>query len=260
MTDLRLPDLSARLWAGDAPREDLVTRVCGALRAEIEARRFVAGSRLPSEAALAKALGVSRPTLREATRILAQEGLIDIRHGVGTFVTAGVPHLRNALDSMSSLSSVIRAAGGEPRIRSLTFAEIEPPREVAEALDIASGARVARIERVRLIDDTPLGLASEYLPLTDRTPLAALQRFDGTSLYGFLTQALGVSLLRSEMSVTAVSATAQQARQLEIKPKSPLLFMREIHFGESGRRVLYSVNYHNSAVIDFTLLRAGVRT
>ena len=66
--------------------------------------------------------------------------------------------------------------------------------------------------------------------------------------------------MRSEMSVTAVSATAQQARQLEIKPKSPLLFMREIHFGENGRRVLYSINYHNSAVIDFTLLRAGVRT
>ncbi len=51
VTDPRLPDLSARLWAGDAPREDLVTRVCGALRAEIEARTFVAGSRLPSEAA-----------------------------------------------------------------------------------------------------------------------------------------------------------------------------------------------------------------
>ena len=84
-------------------------------------------------------------------------------------------------------------------------------------------------------------------------------RFDGGSLYGFLTQTLGVALLRSEMAVTAVSATAQQSRLLGVKAGAPLLLMREVHFGAGDRRVLYSVNYHNSAVIDLTLVRSGVR-
>ena len=260
MSELRLPDLAARLWTGGAPREDLVTRVCAALRAEIGGRRLIAGTRLPSEAALAKELRISRPTLREATRVLVKEGLLDVRHGVGTFVAAPSPHLRNALDTMSSLTAAIRAAGGKPGVRSLAIDDVEPPREVAEALGVPSGVRVARISRVRLIDDRPLGLAFEYLPLGEPITLAALRRFDGSSLYRFMAETLGIALLRSDMSVTAVGATAPQARLLAVRPGAPLLSMRETHVGANERPVLHSVNYHNSAVIDLTLVRAGVRT
>ncbi len=261
MSDLpHLQDLSARLWAGGAERQDLVTRVCGVLRAQLKARALPPGMRLPSEAALAKGLQVSRPTLREATRVLAREGLIDIRHGVGTFVAAAPPALHNPLDSMSSLTSAIRAAGGQPGVRSLAIDEVEPPAAVVEALRLPSGAQVVRISRVRLIDDRPLGLAHEYLPSGDRTPLSALKAFDGGSLYAFLAETLKIRLLRSEMSVTAVGATAEQARLLAVKPGAPLLFMRETHFGEDGAPILHAVNSHNSAIIDLTLFRTGVRT
>ncbi len=259
MTELRIPDLVARLWTGGAPRDDLVTRVCDALRAQIADHALPAGTRLPSEALLAKELKISRPTLREATRILARDGLLDVRHGVGTFVAAGSPHLRNALDFMSSLSATIRAAGRVPGVRGLAVKQISPPYEVAQALESAAGARVARISRVRLVDGTPLALAAEYIPLSEGISYERLVGFSGGSLYEFLTRDLGQTLLRSEMSVTAVSATAQQAKNLDVKRGAPLLLMREIHFGEGDRRVLYSVNHHNSAVIDLTLVRVGVR-
>jgi DNA-binding GntR family transcriptional regulator len=75
-----------------------------------------------------------------------------------------------------------------------------------------------------------------------------------------MTDELELALLRSEMSVTAVSATARQAKDLDIKHGAPLLLMREVHFSEGDRRILYSVNHHNSAVIDLTLVRVGART
>ena len=205
-------------------------------------------------------LKVSRPTLREATRILAREGLLHIRHGVGTFVAANSPHLRNALDSMSSLSTAIRAAGRVPGVRRLSIERTTPPFEVAQALEILGGVKVARIGRVRLADGAPLALAAEYLILNEIISFKRLSAYSGGSLYDFLIRDLGLKLLRSEMSVTAVSATAQQAKELDVKRGAPLLLMREIHFGEGDRRLLYSVNHHNSAVIDLTLARVGLRT
>lgn len=260
MSGMQTFALTGRLQAEGAQREDLVARVCGALRSEIRERAIPPGTRLPSETDLAKGLGVSRPTLREATRILAQEGLLDTRHGVGTFVAAGLRHVTNPIDSMLSLSASIRAAGGEPHVRDLSVEEVAAPRDVALALAIPPYSGVIRIKRTRLIDDRPLGLAHEYVPLGPLVSLAAFEHFGGGSLYGFLTQTLGIALLRSEVAVTAVSATAQQSRLLAVKPGAPLLLMREAHFGDAERRVLYSINFHNSAVIDLTLVRSGVRT
>jgi GntR family transcriptional repressor for pyruvate dehydrogenase complex len=47
------------------------------------------GDRLPPERELAARLGVSRPTLRGAVNALVIMGLLDSRHGSGTFVAAG---------------------------------------------------------------------------------------------------------------------------------------------------------------------------
>ena len=150
-------------------------------------------------------------------------------------------------------------AGRVAGVQSLSIEQVAPPYEVAQALESPVGAKVGRISRVRLVDGMPLALASEYLPLSAAISFERLASFSGGSLYEFLTQDLGLTLLRSEMSVTAVSATAQQAKDLDIKRGAPLLLMREVHFGEGDRRILYSINHHNSAVIDLTLMRVGVR-
>ncbi len=50
--------------------------------------RFAVGDKLPNEVELSAELGVSRSTLREAIKILTTSGLLEIRRGKGTFVTA----------------------------------------------------------------------------------------------------------------------------------------------------------------------------
>lgn len=49
------------------------------------------GDKLPPERALATRLGVSRPTLREAVRGLVIMGMLETRHGAGTFVVRQAP-------------------------------------------------------------------------------------------------------------------------------------------------------------------------
>ncbi|MFJ4205768.1 GntR family transcriptional regulator [Streptomyces sviceus] len=72
----------------------LYQQVAAAIREAILSGEFAPDSPLPSEAQLITRYGVSRPTVRNAISALRAEGLIDVRHGKGSFVrSSGQPHL-----------------------------------------------------------------------------------------------------------------------------------------------------------------------
>ncbi|MFD6638371.1 GntR family transcriptional regulator [Micromonospora chalcea] len=70
------------------PRTPKYRQIADALRAEIESGALAQGDRLPAEADLAARFGTTHVTVRQAVRVLAEEGRVKARHGVGTFVTA----------------------------------------------------------------------------------------------------------------------------------------------------------------------------
>lgn len=65
----------------------LSVRIADRLAEMLAEGRFRPGDKLPSEPELAERLQVSRTTLREALRILSTRGLVEVRRGIGTFVT-----------------------------------------------------------------------------------------------------------------------------------------------------------------------------
>lgn len=69
-------------------RSGLADQVVSRVRALIEDRSYRVGERLPPEPDLSSMFGVGRSTVREAMRVLASRGLVDVRHGEGTFVAA----------------------------------------------------------------------------------------------------------------------------------------------------------------------------
>ncbi|MEU6005933.1 GntR family transcriptional regulator [Streptomyces sp. NPDC047453] len=72
----------------------LYQQVAAAIREAILTGEFAPDSLLPSEAQLMARYGVSRPTVRNAIAALRAEGLIDVRHGKGSFVRSdGQPAL-----------------------------------------------------------------------------------------------------------------------------------------------------------------------
>ena len=66
----------------------LYRQIAEQLRSLIASGEFSPGSRLPAERDLAKQLGVSRPSVREALIALEVEGIIDVRTGSGIYVRA----------------------------------------------------------------------------------------------------------------------------------------------------------------------------
>jgi GntR family transcriptional regulator, transcriptional repressor for pyruvate dehydrogenase complex len=66
----------------------LVDRVVQSIEGQILSERLAVGTKLPPEREFANRLGVSRTVVREAVRVLAANGLLETRHGVGTTVRA----------------------------------------------------------------------------------------------------------------------------------------------------------------------------
>lgn len=248
------------IWK-DLPRENLTTRVANAIREQIHSGKLERGARLPGEIEFSRKLGVSRQTLREATRLLTLEGLLSIRHGAGTFVAESPERLSSALDMMNSMSTLIREHGGESRIEGLKVRTIPATEEIARALGVPDASPVAEIFRLRLIGPMPLAVAYDYIALLGDSEwkLPLIKTFDGGSIYRFMEQKLDKKLAFSEASVTAAAANKKHATLLNVKPGFPLLLLREVQFERGNRRSLYSVIYHNSALVDFTVRRPGSR-
>lgn len=87
----------------------LALELVDALGARIRESRYAAGERLPSETAIVEEFGVSRTVVREAISKLQAAGLVETRHGIGTFVIGlgDAATFRVSADQLATLQDVI---------------------------------------------------------------------------------------------------------------------------------------------------------
>lgn len=117
--------------AGSLRREQLHQSIQDRVKQYILERGFQAGDALPAEAELARELGISRPSLREAIRVLQTLGVVETRHGSGTFV--GRFSLTPLVDG---LAFSIRVSSGQNTVRAIW--ELLQIREILERDLVAS--------------------------------------------------------------------------------------------------------------------------
>lgn len=171
-------------------RKPLPEEVAGALAAEIRGGALRPGAYLPPEPRLSERFGVSRPVVREATRILAARGLVEVRRGVGVVVRdAPDPNLGDAL------AARIRANAGV--LRELWDARmlIEPAVAAAAALRATPG----EVEAIRRAAEA-LERAGDPVE-ADLAFHAAVLRAAHNSVVSLLLEPLG-HLLRTERAAT----------------------------------------------------------
>jgi len=225
------------------------------LRDEIASGRWPAGSRIPSEPELCRALDVSRTVVRQALGDLEYERLLRRRKGLGTFVIE--PKIRGRLvQSLTGFHDDMLAQGRIPRTRVLQRRVVPAGRTVAEHLGVAPGTDVVMIERVRSVDDEPIVLVTTYLP-HDLVPGLAEIDFTDRSLYGTLVERYGLHIDHGRRMLESIGANAAAAEHLGIEEGEPLLYLRSVTYLADGRAIEYYEARHRGdrTVLEVDLLR-----
>lgn len=212
-----------------------------------------AGFRLPSEPALAKQLGVSRATLREAMRTFETQGLIRRRQGAGTFVVGKIPVIDSGLEVLESLQTMATRINLKVTPGEITIDEFLADEGHAQALSVAPGTRLVRVSRVMRADSRPVAYLEDTLPENMLHPEELTGKFNG-SVLDYLLQR-GDPLTTSRADISAINATAEVAKMLEIQRDDVLLKIAAKLYTGSGKIVDYSTSYCLPGTFKFHVVR-----
>ena len=215
--------------------------------------RTPAGQRLPSEPDLAKQLGVSRATLRDAMRTFETQGMVRRRQGSGTFVVGRSQVLDTGLEVLESLETMANRLGLAISVSNLSVEKVTADENTAENLNLAIGAPLLRVRRVVRTDDRPVAYLVDVLPedVLDMDDLPA--DFRGSVLDTLLQR--GDALTVSRADISATNAVAEVAKALEIQRGDVLLQLVARLYSGDGRVLDYSTSYFIPGYFHFHVVR-----
>ena len=223
-----------------APR---YVQVADALIRDIETDRYPVGTLLPSEHELSDRYGVSRHTLREAMRRLAERGLISRKQGIGTQVTSRTADTRYvaSINALEDLFEYTR----QTRLDTIAERLVEVDGELAAFLRSKPGQTWLSFETRRY----PIGGARPIAHMTAYVPPAFEGIRDhlheeGVSVYRLLEQHYDAHIVDVQQAAEAISLPPDLARLLDAEPESPALRVARSYTDADGRLLTASVNVH----------------
>lgn len=221
------------------------------LRDQIARGARAPGSMLPKEETLCEQFGVSRVTVRRALADLEAAGLVQRRHGRGTFVREDVPAPRPAMHP--TVMEELEQQGRETQVRVLGVGPEVPPAQVANFLGTAPGEPALHALRLRSNGTVPLMLTDAWVPMAlgSRITEAALKRkplykllVDQGVTFGHVIQEISAEVAdpyRASLLQTAVSAPLIRLTRLLYDPDDRPLQHLTIHLSPERSRIVMDI-------------------
>jgi GntR family transcriptional regulator len=224
--------------------------LAAALLDRIRQGEWAPGDAIASEAALSQAYGVALGTIRQALALLVEDGVLQRRHGKGTFVTkglAGASMLRffrfRSLDANAQApkSSILSC-----RPRAATRAE-------AQAFGLDEKAQVLQLDRVRSIDEQPCLIELIVLPLPK---FGSLVESDsdawGDLLYPLYQERCGVLIHHAEDHLSFARLNATQAKRLKLEAGHPCVCVQRQAYDIAGSCVELRTTRGDAFAFEYT--------
>ena len=208
------------------------------LSGRIENGELGAGARLPSEPALSREHGIGRPTVRQATELLVQRGLIERRRGSGTYVRTAPT--RVDLFSLAGTLSSFQKGGIE--IETKLVRRVSKRRVGADPENPFSEREAFHFSRLSSAQGRPvlceeLFLEPSVFPDLPRVPLA------GASLAQVVEQRYYLKPTHAEQTFRVARAPEAIEKLLQLQPSEPLLLVKRTLFFPRAPRAIFSELY-----------------
>lgn len=196
-------------------------RLCQTLKSQIVAGTLKPGDALPAEAELTRRYQIALGTVRRAFEALVEEGLIERRHGHGTFVR------RPKFDHAMMRFFLFRDASGsiaEPESKIMSRAIITPPAALLAKLALPNDAQVIHLVRHRHWENARRLLEDIYVPVALFANLMEPTLDDiGPLLYPAYENLCGQVVFAIEEELAILDADASDADLLGLKEHDPII-------------------------------------
>ncbi|NNC98995.1 MAG: histidine utilization repressor [Gammaproteobacteria bacterium] len=174
--------------------------------------------RVPSEAEMVKALGVSRMTVNRALRELTAEGVLVRQQGVGTFVAEKKAH--SALFEVHNIADEIESRGHRHSARLIHLERARATSDEAMNLGVRISHRVFRSTVLHFENQVPMQL-EERVVNAALAPAYDEQDFTRHTAHEYLMQV--AIMTEGEHLVEAVLPTEYECELLQISATEPCL-------------------------------------
>ncbi len=200
------------------------------------------GTLLPTEEQLGKIYGVSRHTVREATRKLVDSGLISRHPSIGTVVRASKPApYVSAYGSLKELMDYTNTT----RLELIGESRIKADEQMARNLHCEVGSEWVELQTKRHLvgQDSPISYTKVYL----RPEFAGIKAHlhgDHMSIYTLLHKLYDQEVVSVLQQIEATLMPVSAGRLLKLKAGSPALRMQRSYFDSSGHLLVTSDNFY----------------
>ncbi len=220
----------------------LIQQVETLLRDLIVVKEYQNGKLLPNELELAKVMGVSRTTLRQAINKLVFEELLIRKKGRGTWVNQQC-HISSKSKNWMSFTQEMAAREIPIKNFELHISWVNPTKKTATFFDIKMDSKILRLARLRGTPDGPFVYFESFFD--PKIGMTGDENFK-LPLYEMLKQSFNVIAYKSQEEISAMAADDHIAEKLDIGIGSPILFRRRYVVDKQGKPIEYNKGYYRS--------------
>lgn len=242
--------------AGEDRLYDVVARN---LKDDIVSGVYPVGAQLPTESALGKRFAVSRHTVRDALRMLRDEGLVASRQGAGTVVVPPPSADSFHLEATSINDLMAYAAGMHTEIRATTTEVVEGT--LAARLGVDSGAEWLVVRGLVRAAGKQLPVCwSDYYIHRDYAAIGRILPRHSGPLFLLIEDFYAISIAEIDQQMSTSTLTPALASVLKAKAGTTAIEVRRIYRTAAGGIAQVSVHTHPAPRFCHTMKMRRVRT